>query len=265
MSEAATDSTQRRGLLRLVWGIIAHPRSTLTYVSERGRRTWWLPALLILLLTIAFVAASGPIRTRQARQEMRAAQEEMAKRLGQELSEEELERAQSITASPMITVVFPTAASAVGRVAGWLIWAGALYLASIALGGRGNFGQMFPVTVWSGLPYALRSLVQTIYVLVSSHLIENQGLSGLVQQDLSAADAIASPPTTGQMLLSAFLARVDLYLVWHLVLLVIAVAAATRLSRRKSALVTLGVWILLTALSLVPTLIGGLFTPITGM
>ena len=230
-------------------------------VAKSGRRTWWLPALLILSLTTAYVVASGPIRTRETREEMRAAQEEMAEQMGQQLSEEDLERAQSITASPLITVVFPAVSGVAGRVAGWLIWAAALYLASIALGGRSNFGQVFPVTVWAGFPYALRGLIQTIYVLVSGQLIANPGLSGLVQQSRSAADLIASPPSTGRTLLSAFLSRVDLFLVWHLVLLVIAVTAATRLSRRKSTLVTIAVWVLLTGLSLIPALIGGFFAP----
>ena len=260
MSDASTEASERPGLLRLTWCVIARPRRALTLIGERGRRTWWLPALLILTLATAPTVASGPIRTRQLREEMRAAQEEMASRMGDQLSEEDLERAQSITASPMITVVFPAVSRAVGQVAGWLIWAAALYLASMALGGRSSFGQMFPVTVWAGLPYALRGLIQTIYVLTSGQLIAHPGLSGLVQPERSVAEVIGSPPGTGQRLLSALLGRVDLFMIWHMILLVVAVAAVTRLSRRKSLWVTLGVWILLTAVSLIPTLIGGFFT-----
>ncbi len=260
MSEATSEGTERPGLLHLAWGIVARPRRALTLIGERRRRSWWLPALLILLLATAPVVASGPIRTRQVREEMRAAQEEMADRMGDQLSEEDLERAQSITASPMITVVFPAVSRAVGQVAGWLIWAAALYLASMALGGRSSFGQIFPVTVWAGLPYALRGLIQTVYVLASGQLIANPGLSGLVRSDRPAADMIASPPGTGERLLSALLGRVDLFTIWHLILLMVAVAAVTHLARRKSVLVTLGVWVLLTALSLIPTLIGGFFT-----
>jgi hypothetical protein len=260
-----TPSEERRGFLRLLWGIIARPRATLMYVSERGRRTWWLPALLIVLLLAAPIVVSGPIRTRQMREEMRAAQEEMAERIGQQLSEEELERAQSITASPMITVVFPTVSRVAGQAAGWLIWAAVLYLASMALGGRSSFGQMFPVTVWSRLPYALRGLLQTIYILVSGQVIENPGLSGLAQPAPSAAEIIATPPSTTERLLAAFLSHIDLFLIWHLILLVMAVAVASRLSRRKSALITLGMWIILTALSLVPTLAGGFFAASQGI
>ena len=68
-----------------------------------------------------------------------------------------------------------------------------------------------------------------------------------------------APPGPGQMLLMAFLSRVDLFLVWNLVLLVIGVTVVTRLPRRKAILLTMGVWVLLTTLSLVPALVGGLF------
>jgi len=40
---------------------------------------------------------------------------------------------------------------------------------------------------------------------------------------------------------------------------VIGVIVTTRLPRRKAALVTVGMWVLLTAVSLLPALISGLF------
>jgi hypothetical protein len=52
---------------------------------------------------------------------------------------------------------------------------------------------------------------------------------------------------------------VDLFWIWNLILLVIGVTAFTRLPRRKAVLLTLGVWLLLTAASLLPALVGGLF------
>lgn len=266
MSEKeAAPSEEPRGLPRLLWGIIVRPYATLTTVAEHRRRTWWLPALLVIILIVLPVLVSGPSRTRQAREEMRTAQEEMAEQIGQEMSEEQLEQAMSMAASPLITVVFPAVSGAVGRIVGWLVWAGALYLAGMVLGGRSTFGQMFPVVVWTWFPYALRGLLQTIYVLVSGQLIANPGLSGLVQHERPVGEMILAPPSPGQTLLVAFLSRVDLFLAWNLILLVIGMRATTHLSRRKSALVTLAVWVLLTALSLIPTLIGGFFAAQTAM
>ena len=165
----------------------------------------------------------------------------------------------SITASPLITTVFPAVGSVFGRVVGWLAWAGALYLAGLALGGRSSFGQMFRTVVWTWLPYVLRGLLQTVYILASGQLIAHPGLSGLVQEDRPLGEMIVTPPSPGQTILASFLSQIDLFLVWNLILLLIGVMVVTRLPRRKATLLTLGVWVLLTALSLIPALVGGLF------
>ena len=124
---------------------------------------------------------------------------------------------------------------------------------------------MFRMVVWTWFPYTLRGLLQTIYILASGQLIANPGLSGIVQNNRPVAEVMAAPPSLNQMLLGAFLAKVDLFLIWNLILLVIGVTVVTRLPRRKAILSTLGVWILLTALSLIPTLIGGLFAQQAGV
>jgi len=112
--------------------------------------------------------------------------------------------------------------------------------------------------VWTWLPYVLRGLLQTVYILASGQTIANPGLSGLVLENRPIREMVVAPPSPGQTLLAALLSRVDLFLIWNLILLVIGVTVVTRLPRRKAVLVTLGVWVLLTAVSLLPALVGGL-------
>ncbi len=263
MSEANATSPERRGLFRLLWGIIVKPRATLEYLSERGGRAWWLPALLAVLLAILPTVVAAPITAQQSREAVAAAQEQWGEQRGMEMSAEEqaqMEQAMAITSSPLLTVVFPAVGGVVVMAGGWLVWAGALYLTGLALGGRSTFGQMFRMVMWAWLPYALRGLFQTVYILASGQIIANPGLSGLVQETRPISEIVAAPPSMGQTVLVAFLSRIDLFLVWNFILLVIGVTVTTRLSRRKATLVTLGVWLLLTALSLLPALVGGLFT-----
>ncbi len=264
MSEANATSSKRQGLLRLLWGMIVRPRATLEYLRERGGRAWWLPALLAVILAILPILVAAPITAQQSREAVAAVQEQF----GREISAEEqaqMEQAMSIAASPLITTVFPAVGGVVMLAVGWLVWAGALYLAGMALGGRSTFGQMFCMVVWAWLPYALRGVFQTVYIMASGQIIANPGLSGLVQETRPIGEIIAAPPRLGQMVLVAFLSRIDLFLIWNLILLVVGVTVATRLPRRKAALVTLGVWLLLTTLSLLPTLVGGLFAQQMGM
>ena len=268
MSEISPTPSERWGLPRLLWGMIVRPRATLEYLNEHGGRTWWVPALIAVFLLLLSIVLAAPITTRQTREAVQASQEQLRERLGTEMSAEQqaqMEQSISIAASPLITVVFPAITGVLGRVVGWLVWAGALYLAGTALGGRSTFGQMFRTVVWAWLPYALRSLLQTIYILASGQLIASPGLSGLVRENRSIAEMMFAPPDLGQMLVVALLSRVDLFLVWNLILLVIGVIVATRLPGRKAALATLGMWLLLAALSLLPVLVSGLFARQVGM
>jgi hypothetical protein len=262
MSEEKVPAPERWKPPRLLWGMIVRPRATLEYLRDRGGKTWWLPALLAAAMIILPVVVAAPITARVARESFLAAQEQMGEQRDTEMSEEDraqMEQAMSITASPLITVVFPALSGVIGQIVGWLAWAGALYLAGLALGGRSTFGQMLRMVLWAWLPYVLRGLLQTVYILASGQLIAHPGLSGLVQGATSVEEMVLAPPSPAQTVLVAFLSRMDLFLVWNLVLLVIGVMVVTRLPRRKAVLLTLGVWVLLTALGLAPALIGGLF------
>jgi hypothetical protein len=268
MSEENATSPEHWGLLRLLWGMIVRPRATLEHLREREGRTWWVPALLAVLLVILPILVAAPITARQTREAVVATQEQLGERLGTEMSAQEqaqMEQAMSVAASPLITVVFPAVGGVVGRVVGWLAWAGALYLVGMALGGRSTFGQTFRMVVWTWLPCALRGLLQTVYILASGQLIANPGLSGLVREDRPIGEMVLAPPSPGQTLLVALLSKVDLFWVWNLVLLVVGVTVVSRLPRRKALLVTLGVWLLLTAVSLLPALIGGFFARQVGV
>jgi len=259
---------ERWGLFRLLWGMIARPRPTLEYLNQRGGRTWWVPALLALLLLILSIVVAAPITTRQTREAVQASQEQLRERMGTEMSAEQraqIERSMSVAASPLITTVCPAVTGVIGRVGGWLVWAGALYLAGMALGGRSTFGQMYRTVIWTWFPFVLRTLIQVVYILARGQLITNPGLSGLVGATQPIAEMVSAPPDLGQMILRALLSKVDLFMVWNLVLVVIGVAVVTHLPRRKAVLATLGVWLLLTALGLLPVLVGGLFTRQVGM
>lgn len=264
MSDEKVAVPKRQGLPRLLWGMIVRPRRALASIDEFRKRSWWLSALLAVLFAILPVIVAAPITAQRSREAVAATQEQF----GEDASDEEraqMEQAMSVVASPLITVVFPAVGSALGLAVGWLIWAGALYLAGLALGGRSTFGQMLPMVIWTWFPYALRGLLQTVYILASGQIIANPGLSGFVLDNRSVGEMIAAPPSMGETLLASFLSRVDIFLIWHMILLVIGVRVTTKLPRRKSALVTLGVWLLLTALGLIPALVGGFFTRQAGI
>jgi hypothetical protein len=138
------------------------------------------------------------------------------------------------------------------------VWAGALHLMGTMVGGNNTFGQMFRAVVWSWLPQTLRSLLQAVYVPLSGEVIKNAGLKGLAVRAAAAPGDIVPPPGTGELALQSFLAQIDLFQIWNFILLVVVVVATARLSRRKAFLITLIVWVLITLVRMLPTLVSGM-------
>ncbi|MBC7226707.1 MAG: YIP1 family protein [Thermoflexales bacterium] len=249
---------QKMGLLRLLWGIVARPRATFRYLNENGRRLWWLPALIAVVMVILPIVVGSPIQARLAREAVAEIQAQMDEMLSPE-QRQQMEQAQQIAASPLVITVFPSITAVLGLVVGWLAWAGALYLVGMVAGGHASFGALFRMVVWAWIPYALRGFLQTLYILFTGQLIAHPGLSGLVADTRSVGEMLQSPPTTGQLLASSFLSRVDLFLFWNLALLVVGTTVVTRLSGRKATALVLAIWLLFALIALVPTLISGLF------
>jgi len=243
--------------IRLLWGIVARPRATFQRLNENGRRAWWLPALLAVIMVVLPIIVASPIQARQAREAVAEMQAQMSEMLSPE-QRQQMEQAQQIAASPLIITVFPSLTGVLGLVVGWLVWAGALYLVGMVAGGHASFGALFRMVVWAWIPYALRGFLQALYILLTGQLIAHPGLSGLVAGEQTVEKMLTAPPTAGQMVASDLLARIDLFLFWNLALLVVGTMVVTRLSARKATALVLGIWLLLTLMGLIPTLIGGL-------
>jgi len=133
----------------------------------------------------------------------------------------------------------------------WLVGAGVLYFLGLVAGGEAKFAQSFAILAWSSLPYALRNLVLAAYVAYSGKLI-NQGLSFLVATGDQTQDAANW--------LYSLLSQIDLFYLWHLILVIVGLAAVGRFSKTKATIVGLIYLAATTALSLVPVFIGTLFS-----
>ncbi len=232
----------RYNFFRLLWGMVRRPRSTLEYLRETGGKSWMIMALLSVLTAVLLVVVIAPISAQIALETFQAQIESQPGIAAQGLDTETEERISQFTSNPMITVVMPSVAGLASMFLGWLIWAGALHLLSVMVGGDSHFGMMWRAVVWSSIPFALRNLLQMIYVQSTGELIANPGLSGLVSQERSVSEMIAAPPSAGWLALQTLLAQIDLFTIWNLVLLVMSVMVMSRLARRKAILITVGVW-----------------------
>ncbi|GAB4529083.1 MAG: hypothetical protein Fur0018_15460 [Anaerolineales bacterium] len=241
----------------ILWGIMRHPRQTFALLREYTSRAWLWMAALALVAVLLPTLASAPIGARLAREAMQQSIENMRQQNPKMTIEQENQMMNAAT-NPLFTSVIPAIVSVLGAILGWLVWSGALHLLSTMMGGGETFGQMWRVVIWSQLPLVLRGLLQGIYITLTGSLIANPGLSGLVMPVQDASEAVqtftSATPSTGQVVLQSLLGKIDIFLLWNLALLGIGISVTARLSGRKAALLTVLVWLVLTALGLAPAL-----------
>jgi hypothetical protein len=242
----AENTEEKMNVLQLLVSIIDRPAVTMSYVGKKPGWAWVMPALLVLVGLVAFSEVTAPhdseLTQRQAQQQMASLPPEQAEQIASQIE---------MVTSPPVVAGLNIVVGLVALAVTWLLGGGVLYFLGLVAGGEAGFGQSFAILAWSWLPYALRNLVLAAYVTYSGQLI-NQGLSFLV----ATGDQTKDAANWLYVLLSQF----DPFYLWHLVLVIVGLAAVARFSKTKATIVGLIYLAVTTALSLVPTFIGALFS-----
>ena len=214
------------------------------YVALRPR-SWLLAAILLVMGLVALTAVSAPQQIALANERSQAMIEQLTANMSAEQAQMVRERAQTVTPRQfwLSTLGIGTLVIALG----WVLRAAILHFSSMALGGASEWGATFAVSVWSMLPFFVRDIVQAVYVGTAGQLIEHQGLSFLVSSGNWMEDS--------RNLVYAALSNVDLFALWHIVLLGIGVAVATKVSRSKGFVLAVIVWAVFAGLKLIPVIL----------
>lgn len=155
------------------------------------------------------------------------------------------------TQSPVFVYVIPIVLGLSGLWLGWPILTGLLHLTSTLFGGRGKMGTALSLTAWASLPFALRDLLRVVFMLIAGRAISSPGLSGFVT---------ATEP--GMVFLGQILANLDIFFLWHILLLIIGFRLADNLSAVKAAM---GVLIVLALSLLAQAGLGTLAVRLSGL
>jgi len=240
------DTEDKMNLWQLLVSIIDRPAATMSHVGKKPGWAWVTPALLVLVGLVVFSVVTAPYTSELA---LRQAQQQMAS-LPPQQAEQAATQIERFT-SPTWVAGFSIVGGLVALAVMWLVWAGVLYFLGLVAGGEANFAQSFAILTWSWLPYSLRNLVLAAYVTYSGQMI-NLGLSFLV----ATGDQTQDAANWLYVLLSQF----DLFYLWHLILVIVGLAAVGRLSKTKATILGVIYLAVTTALSLVPTLLGSMFS-----
>jgi len=229
-------------------GIIDRPRITFQSLLQREDwRRWAVPLLLYFLAFAVLTAVQTPYLRELALQQadLRLA----------DLPADQADAARTTMEFTMSLPFMLATGIIFGGLAlfiGVLAQTGYLYLSAMLAGGRDTgFKGMFTVSAWSRIPLAIGFLVQAAFAAFSQGALRYPGLAPLVASGNQLEDA-GNP-------LVALLARVDLFWLWHLVLVAIGLTVAARLSRGKSIVLTVVYAGLALAMALIPALLGQLF------
>ena len=203
------------------------PSSLFEWIAAEGGRLWTLPLALITTVTLLRILINGWLQVR------RAAQGEIPlppdwTYYTPEMQAQYMQAAEA-TRNPVFVYVLPVIMGLVAIWLGWIIISSLLHLTFTMAGGRGTNGSALNLVAWASVPFALRELLRVFYLLVTQHPIVSAGLSGFVTETESS----------GMLFASALLTLVDIFLIWHIILLVIGAKRTETITTAKSFLVVI--------------------------
>ena len=197
--------------------MLFRPRQGFQEMTSESRGTWLTPMLLLSITAILVVVVAGYLKSRAAMMgevtlppDWQYWTPEMQNNYMQ---------AQQATQGPVFNYIMPMIGSLAGLWVGWLLLAALLHFGSTLLGGRGSMQSALNIVAWASLPFAVRDILRIIFMLAAGHTIASPGLSGFTT-------------TTG--FVAQLFTRLDIFLIWHVILLVIGFAISDSLPRAKA-------------------------------
>lgn len=241
----------RRWHFHRVLPTLFQPRQTFQQLAALDRSLVSTPLFLLALASVASALIAGSIK------EAAAVSGQIELPPGFEYYTPEMQaqfqQAMSATSGPLFTYVMPAVLAALGVVIAWVVAGGLLHLLLTLMGGRRSSQQTLNVVAWASLPFFLRHVVRMGAMLSTDQLIAYPGLSGFVPAETGLAAVYAA----------ALLALVDLYLIWHVGLLVIGIRSGDNLSRAKAWTAVLFAVVLILLARSLPAVVAAQFSDLT--
>jgi hypothetical protein len=253
MSDLSVSTYEAGSHWRFNWvlPILFRPRRAFTRMAELDTAVWHTPILILILTGLIRTLVEGGLKAAAA------ASGQISLPPGWEYytpeQQAQFQQAMTATSGPVFTYLLPAVISILGVYLGWLLLSWLLHLGLTLLGGRGSSQQALNVTAWALLPFALRDVVRTVAMWNSGQLLSGLGLSGF------------APGGEGPSLLyaAALLTYVDIYLLWHWLLLGLGLNAGANLSKLKTWSTVLLTLLILFLLRGLPALISAQFSDLT--
>lgn len=238
MSQVQSPATEAAGLTQIqrVTNTFTAPSKTFEDI-RRGNRSWWLPLIVLAILSYIFFAVVvqrvgiQQVMDNQIRLNPRA-QEQMANATPEQ-------RAKANNFWVGFTKGMFVAGPLVGLAVAAVIALGLLATINFIFGGKAKYGQVFAVTYYAWLPMTVKYLLG-IVVLYAGMAPESFNVKNFSPTN---AGAFLDPVGTNKALY-ALATSFDIVTIWTLVLLGIGLAAVAGVKRRSGYIAVFGWWAL---------------------
>ncbi|MFZ3070136.1 MAG: YIP1 family protein [Anaerolineaceae bacterium] len=231
--------------------IFIKPRQTITKILAEEKPVWLTPLLIISILVALSVLVSAPIQ-----RVITQSGADMPENFEYWTQDEQnaFLQAQANQTSPLFLYIFPF----VERLAGyWLIWflfSSILHLSITLSGSRANRQKTSNLAAWTMIPFALRLLVEIVVMLTTKRLVEFPGLSSLMPSEVAGFN----------IYLKGILSAIDIYYVFHIILMLIGAVPLSGLSKSKATTATLIAVLIMLLLQALPGWVVSLFSGLSG-
>ena len=221
MPEGNNNHSTRSSIKQII-PFILRPNNGYLKIARQPQGSWLVPLLIISITAILYLIAVGWLKQQAAL----VGEISLPPDFDYYTPEQQTQYFQATQSTQGATFVYilPIIGSLFGIWIAWLFAGGTLHFITTLLGGRGETVVSMNVVAWASLPLAIRNIVRLIYLLISHKLIASPGLSGFIN----------SSDSNWSIILGSLLGLIDVYLIWHVILLFIGVRATTGLSNQKS-------------------------------
>jgi hypothetical protein len=220
----STEISEKNGMNifgRLI-GVFSSPKETFESIDQKP--TWLVPFIITVIIAIGlnFLVMDIGVRDQIAKMEAMGAPSEQIEAV--ETQMQGPMRYIQIVAIPIVTLII------------WAILSGVLLFGSTTiLGGDAKFKKVFSVVAWSNLVTLLGGIIKTLLILSKGTI---QGVSTSLAVLLPTPD-LADGPSIFYRVLS----KIDIFIIWQLVLWIVGLAVINRFTTKKAATFVIPLWI----------------------
>lgn len=226
---ASANAAPPKNTFERIVGVLFSPGETFADIARKPDIL--LPLIIFVIIGYASAAVMMP---RMDFESVISKQRENMRKQQPKMSEQDLARFDRIAVastkvggwlSPLLAIIF------------YVVVAAVFLFAFRVMGGEGTFLQAFSATLYSWIPLLIFSIISTIVILARGTF-----------DPLTTATLVKSNPAflvdmNAQPVLFAFLASLDVFIIWTLVLMVFGFAAMAKVSRGKSAAIVASVYV----------------------